>query len=556
MILSSQFNETPIPAQEKFAHTDDKNETSEQKMVVSNDEQLSVEDESYSRHNHDAVVNDNKFLVIADLQGADDEDLNIRSGEVLDILATRPDGWWLAKNSKGETGLVPKTFLKLLPTFNGCDEQGRKSEFLDGIASGREDILSSSQETCSFRPLFLSNAAVNGLSRPISSSGFDDWKSGGLGTALENDIHLTCECHLAPRLSESNLGFHDIYWNCDLNKLRKRRVRVSKLIRISKLENVPTELSNARLRLLHVCLFDFSGKTGKQIVSNVHIVKAADKNGKYWNFVSKNDGGQSGLEFSEFFVRSNYFSENVVLMIEATVLHLSNDAVFKEESLGYVKVPLVDKAGECILTNKVYSLTLTNEGFHNHFLKGLSSRSRPKLHFKVADFTKADSSVVDSLPDVIVWNPLYIRMAFCYRRLLGEILIKNRSDMTCAELIADPFLSTFPQVAGQPDLISLLKSLWIIRIKSLGTKISEEEEAEEFKKHYMRTAFVIYKTLSMPEYDLKSPTSLSKRHFILKSFVEQYCLNQNPIKFLAMEKCKPLNIFDLTVDLIGEHAID
>ncbi|KTG06317.1 hypothetical protein cypCar_00006238 [Cyprinus carpio] len=46
-----------------------------------------------------------------------DRDLG-EKGEVLKVLYKNKDGWWLAKNSKGQKGLVPKTFLKVLSNIH------------------------------------------------------------------------------------------------------------------------------------------------------------------------------------------------------------------------------------------------------------------------------------------------------------------------------------------------------------------------------------------------------------------------------------------------------
>ncbi|RXN29830.1 nephrocystin-1 isoform X3 [Labeo rohita] len=45
--------------------------------------------------------------------GEEEGDLSIQKGEVLKVLSKNKDGWWLAQNSKGQKGLVPKTFLKV-----------------------------------------------------------------------------------------------------------------------------------------------------------------------------------------------------------------------------------------------------------------------------------------------------------------------------------------------------------------------------------------------------------------------------------------------------------
>ena len=49
-------------------------------------------------------------------------------------------------------------------------------------------------------------------------------------------------------------------------QLRKRRVRVSKVVRLMKVENIWHDVPNVQMRLIRICLFDHSGKTGRQVV--------------------------------------------------------------------------------------------------------------------------------------------------------------------------------------------------------------------------------------------------------------------------------------------------
>ena len=45
------------------------------------------------------------------------DELNIKEGEVLDIVEiSTHQGWWKARNRKGDIGLVPDNFVKLLST--------------------------------------------------------------------------------------------------------------------------------------------------------------------------------------------------------------------------------------------------------------------------------------------------------------------------------------------------------------------------------------------------------------------------------------------------------
>ncbi|KAK5979119.1 hypothetical protein GCK32_011845 [Trichostrongylus colubriformis] len=59
------------------------------------------------------------FVAMADLAASEASDLSIVEGELLRIIQTRPDGWWTARNAKGDVGLVPKTYLRQATTTDG-----------------------------------------------------------------------------------------------------------------------------------------------------------------------------------------------------------------------------------------------------------------------------------------------------------------------------------------------------------------------------------------------------------------------------------------------------
>uniref|UniRef100_A0A0K0DR86 SH3 domain-containing protein n=1 Tax=Angiostrongylus cantonensis TaxID=6313 RepID=A0A0K0DR86_ANGCA len=187
------------------------------------------------------VVDGSTFIVLANLRASQPGDLSISEGEILKIVQTRPDGWWMARNSSGVIGLVPKTYLRhALP----MDEQRKAKE------ESKETTPPTRQARC-------------------------------LGDAQLLDPHLSFACHLTPRLSHSNIGFHDLYWNYRDDKLRKRRVRVSKLVRLVRLEGMPKQ--DGEVCLVRAALYDRSRRTGRQIVSNVHTIRAQVKN-RTWTF--------------------------------------------------------------------------------------------------------------------------------------------------------------------------------------------------------------------------------------------------------------------------------
>ncbi|VDK48374.1 unnamed protein product [Cylicostephanus goldi] len=262
-----------------------------------------------------------------------------------------------------------------------------------------------------------------------------------LGDAQQLDPHLSFACHLTPRLSHSNIGFHDLYWNYKDDKLRKRRVRVSKLVRLVRLEGMPRE---SPICLVRTALYDRSRKTGRQIVkqffdlslvSNVHTIRSQVKN-RTWTFNSRvgrssqeyiklTDTTSSGVDYGDFVVRSNYNMDDVVLLIEASHI-VETPAGPEERSLGIITIPLITR-GQVSIANKTYSEYLRGENVFDPTREG-AQPTQFKIVLKVLDVPQELVPLVDSMPDVLLFNPMFVRLYFFFRRRAGTTLLRDRDN--------------------------------------------------------------------------------------------------------------------------------
>ncbi|VDL72563.1 unnamed protein product [Nippostrongylus brasiliensis] len=428
------------------------------------------------------VVEGNVFVALASLRAAEPSDLNIVEGELLNVIQTRPDGWWTARNSKGDVGLVPKTYLRQAT----ADDEARSAANTE--AARRTEPRQSTGQ------------------RPPSPSQGLLAVSEQVGDAQEMDPHLSFACHLTPRLSHSNIGFHDLYWNYRDDKLRKRRVRVSKLVRLVRLEGMPRETG---VCLIRTALYDRSRRTGRQIVSNVHAIRAEVKN-RTWTFNTRTDTASSGVDYGDFVVRSNYNMADVVLLIEASHV-VASQGGFEERSLGIITMDLIAK-GEVTFSNKTYSESLRAENIFDRSSNGNSSATPHKIVLKVLDVPQELVALIDSMPDVLVFNPMFVRLYFFFRRYAGISLLRDRDNHLSA--------------------------------------------ATSFLQLFMNTTFCVHKTAVMPPYRIWDSNALAARHQILKKCEDMLREHRSPSRFLLTEPCRPLNIYDYSFDLLGRHALD
>ncbi|EPB72244.1 hypothetical protein ANCCEY_08644 [Ancylostoma ceylanicum] len=261
--------------------------------------------------------------------------------------------------------------------------------------------------------------------------------------------------------------------------------------------------------LVRTALYDRSRKTGRQIVSNVHTIRSQVKN-RTWTFNTRTDTTSSGVDYGDFIVRSNYNMDDVVLLIEASHV-VQTQTGLEERSLGIMTIPLILK-GEVVISN-------------------------------------------NSMPDVLLFNPMFVRLYFFFRRRAGTTLLRDRDNPLSAEMISDPLLALFPSVADQPDMMDQLRNLWNAKLKTIKNK-SEADQAVAFFQLFMNTAYCINKTAVMPAYCIWDAKGLAARHQVLKKCEDMLREYRTSSRFLLTEPCHPINVYDYSFDLLGRHALD
>ncbi|GMR37030.1 hypothetical protein PMAYCL1PPCAC_07225, partial [Pristionchus mayeri] len=490
------------------------------------------------------TVSGNLFVVLADLPPDQEGDLPLKKGDVISIVETRSDGWWIGENEGKERGLVPRTFLAHLSRDDVMRE--RREEEKTNRLMGREETSQVIQRPQP-EPLQLETQRTSRTERSTVPRRYSS-----LGEAFMYDKHVSLSCHLTPRLSESNLSFHDLFWNHKQDMLRKRHVRVSKLVRLVRIEKM-NRLGEGG-GLVRICLFDRSSKTGRQIVSNVHTIRA--KCGRSdWTFTEKREKNGDGLSFGEFVLRSNYRLSRVNMLIQVSTLEKTTNGELEEKAVGLIELPLLDDTGNILLTNKSYAESLKEVSLFDDLHPGVASSLR-KIVLKVRDPPREMTHYIDSMPDILVLSPLHLSPIFYFRRHAGRVLIRDRNSPFSAELINDLTLAIFPTSCDDADLLDMMARVWVGTEKTLAN-LNSEDITTQFHQLFSSLCLL---TLARPHITpfswLANPVKADKRWKEMKALASALGAKTTVTTMLLTEKCQPLRPLFFSFDLFGEHAID
>ncbi|KAI1728533.1 nephrocystin-1-like protein [Ditylenchus destructor] len=330
----------------------------------------------------------------------------------------------------------------------------------------------------------------------------------------QNSDHLSFACHLFPRLSESNLQFHDIYWNYDRNNqtviLRKRIVKVSKLLKLNTVRYEKRQTGNvlAEEFLAEVCLVDCRPHTNQQIVSNVHSAIVPFQSSRI-SFAQRSDR-------PSIVIRSNYTQQEVVLRIALRQVASGGE-------LGRVDLRLLDEQGKCCIPNRVQS----------HMFGDV------RLSWEVTDVPARLIPQTDCLPDVLICEESWVSMLAAFRQLMCDALAKMES-LPQTTWLCDPVMATFSQFVSNKALVEIFISL-----------LSRQKDGvKAFRRIYM--------TYILPLLDLiKADSQYYSKEKAMEIAKD---IEKNPNKifqiFSDMPQA-PLNVFDYTIHLSdSSHVLD
>ncbi|XP_077891630.1 nephrocystin-1-like isoform X4 [Ictidomys tridecemlineatus] len=195
--------------------TDKEEDQDDDKMEESGgEEEESEEEEEEEQENESPKQTSRKYIALGDFTAQQVGDLTFKKGEILLVVEKKPDGWWIAKDSKGNEGLIPRTYLEM-NTVDVLTSMG-------AIPAG-------------FRPSTLSQL-------------------------LEEGNQFRASYFLQPELTASQLAFRDLMWDAKTGTIKSRPSRVSLILTLWSCKMIPLPGTSIQVLSRHVrlCLFDGS----------------------------------------------------------------------------------------------------------------------------------------------------------------------------------------------------------------------------------------------------------------------------------------------------------
>ncbi|XP_052639884.1 nephrocystin-1 isoform X3 [Harpia harpyja] len=496
---------------QKDPQTEDENEEDE-----SEDEESSEEEDSEEADDddEDKLLDDpnvKKCIAVGNFNAQQEGDLTFTKGEVLLIHDKKVDGWWVAENSKGERGLVPRTYLVVHNEDGESQEQIEEHiEVVDETADGTEIKKRTDSHWSAVRRAITENDTVEVLATiGAVPAGF---RLSTLFQLLEEGYQFRASYFLQPELTPSQLAFKDLVWNSEKNTIYPRPTRVSLIVTLCSCKMIPLPGVSIQVLSRHVrlCLFN-----GNRVLSNIHTVRATwqPKNPQTWTFSPRSTGERGELSCGWAFLK--LFSSNGMPVPSKMYELLLNGGTPYERGVE-VDPSISRRAGSGV--------------FHQF----ITLKKQPVLVVKLRSLCARSKDILNLLPETLIGSMCYIHLLIFYRQILGDVLLKDRISMQSTDLICNPILTTFPQLMDQPDLMDALRSAWADRERTL--KRSEKRDGEFLKSLfvlvYHDSVFPLLQSTFLPDYKWAEEESEASRWKAIADFLKKSRENDGALQYL------------------------
>ncbi|NWT04099.1 NPHP1 protein, partial [Mionectes macconnelli] len=332
---------------QKGPHGEDGNEEEEDSEdEESNEEEDNEEEEEDDEEKLLDDPNVKECVAIGNFDAQQEGDLTFEKGEILLIHDKKVDGWWVAENSKGERGLVPRTYLAVgvlqplsyltsgllmiiqlhkmshsarVPKKEEESQEEREEhiEVVDETADGTEIKRRTDSHWSAVQAITEHDTVEVLTTIGAVPTGF---RPSTLFQLLEKGGEFRASHYLQPELTASQLAFKDLVWNSEKNTIHARATRVSQVVSLCSCKMIPVPGASVQVLSRHVrlCLFD-----GTRVLSNIHTVRATwlPKNPQTWTFSPRVTGLLPSLLDGDCFVRSNSLSSDIGILFELGITY-------------------------------------------------------------------------------------------------------------------------------------------------------------------------------------------------------------------------------------------
>uniref|UniRef100_A0A8C5ULM3 Nephrocystin 1 n=2 Tax=Malurus cyaneus samueli TaxID=2593467 RepID=A0A8C5ULM3_9PASS len=549
-------------------HAEDGNEEEEE----SEDEESEEEDSEEEEEDEEKLLDDpntRECVAVGNFDAQQEGDLTFVKGEILLIHDKKADGWWVAENSKGERGLVPRTYL-VPREEEESQEESEHIEVVDETADGTEIKKRTDSHWSAVRAITeVGNDTVEVLTTIGEvPAGF---RPSMLFQLLEKGSEFRASYYLQPELTPSQLAFKDLVWNSERNTIHPRHTRVSLIVTLCSCKMIPFPGTGVQVLSRHVrlCLFD-----GSRVLSNIHTVRATwlPKSPQTWTFSPRVMGILPSLLDGDCFVRSNSLSSDIGILFELGITYKCNSTGERGDlSCGWAFLKLFTSNGIPV-PSKMYELVLSGGTPYERgievdpsisrragsgvFQQFMSLRKQPVLLVKVKSPSVHSKDILNFLPETLVGSMCYIHLLVFYRQILGDALLKDRVSTQSTDLICNPVLATFPQLLDQPDLMDALRSAWADKERTL--KRTEKRDQEFLKSAfvlvYHDSVFPLLYSTFLPSYRWAEEEVEVSRWKVIHDFLKRSRENDGALQYLLSSENthRAFDISELAYDFLGE----